>query len=1097
MVSGSGLAKYRQMGGSGGFRLLAGGWSRRVTADASRRVASDAIRRATAGSVGLTLALVSLAGGVAAASPAIGAGSSVGESASFASSGIVTSSADPGYTTTSGWGWDFEQGTEGWYIRNASDTDPQLTRVSPGAADTQYAIRAENRGGQGDGPILDVQDILEPMRTYEVSGYARFIDRAGGTGQLTLSSQTGDETFTNLLQDITVGNDWTAFSGEFTMPIFSDLANLYFETPWEGGAAGDTTTFEIDEIQITSLAEEETALSSDLIPLRLTLPGIHTGVAVDSRELVGARAELVAHHFNKLVAENHMKPEAWWQGFGSNATFRLHPEARQILNFAQTHDMNVFGHVLVWHSQTPLWLFREDMDEVGSPELSNSPEDQEEMLRRMKWYIRLVAQTISDEYGLFGSETNPINSYEVANEVVADTAIVASLNGGLRPNSPWTRIFNSDGTPETAQRFLREAFTYADQMFNGEFHVNGTVDNPVQGDDRITLWINDYNTERGGIGQPDSPNTKRFQLLQLVNNLIDAGVPIDGVGHQFHAGLEWDVNGLRDALDLFAYDNGWVHKPVLQAVTEIDVTIPGIGAGGVTEDQLLAQGDYYRQAFDIIREHQLQHGDIDTVTMWGLTDNRSWRADQLPLLFDLALNEKPAFAGAVASHGLLGDAGMQPRPDGGVWRIPVLGDLAQSALVFGGVVPVSDASFDAPFWVQLPAHSLPGGAGSFHVRWTPGHLTVLATINDDGNEPTHGLITVNELEVEFDSTGHIIGPDFGMGESPVNIVTRTITAGWQAILDIQISLSPDDTVAFNFARVGGAGRVDAWAGAEPGQLVILPEDLSYLQIPEADSRPVLDGDLDAIWAEAPVITTSKLVEGAADGATAEVRTLWYQGAPGSDQPFVTLYVYADVTDPTIDLSGAQDHEKDSVEVFVGLADRTGDPHQLYDAQFRVDADGAETFGQGDTGIQAQRVQSAVQRTDTGYVVEMAIAMRTDTGHMQGQWNDGLAGLGTVHNFDVQVNDATNGSRTSVHTWADPTGSGWGSTARLGVAQFVEEVNFVSEPSPAAPPSDADGMPAAALRTHLSWIVPTLLTVLAAITALLLIFRNRAKRARQE
>jgi len=1035
-----------------------------------------------------------LFGAGAVAAPPIAQASASPSTASLLETGTVTSPADPTYTH--GWGWDFETGTDGWYIRNASDTSPQLTRVSPGAADTQYALRAENRGGQGDGPILDVQDILEPLRTYEVTGYARFIDRAAGTGQLTLSSQTGDDTFTNLLQDITVGNDWTAFSGEFTMPIFSDLANLYFETPWEGGAAGDTTTFEIDEIKIYTVAEDEIELASDLIPLRLTLPGIHTGVAVDSRELTGARAELVTHHFNKLVAENHMKPDSWWQGFGTNATFRLHPEARQILDFAQAHNMNVYGHVLVWHSQTPLWLFREDMDEVGSPELTNSPEDQEEMLRRMKWYIRLVAQTISDEYGLFGSDTNPINSYEVANEVVADTAIAASLNGGLRPDSPWTRLFNSDGTPETAQRFLREAFTYADQMFNGEFHVNGTVDNPAQGDDRITLWINDYNTERGGIGQPDSPNTKRFQLLQLVNNLIDAGVPIDGVGHQFHAGLEWDVNGLRDALDLFAYDNGWVHKPVLQAVTEIDVTIPGIGQDGVTEDQLLAQGDYYRQAFDIIREHQLQHGDIDTVTIWGLTDNRSWRADQLPLLFDIGLNEKPAFAGAVASHGLLGDAGMLPRPDGGVWRIPVLGAVAQSALVFGGSVPVTDASFDAPYWVQLPSHPLAGGAGSFHVRWSPGELTVLTAINNlqVNGSPTAVMVNVNGHEVEISQSGEILGGGGDVATGQVHAVTRVTGDSWQAVIQIPTEVQPGSAIEFNVARVTEAGaQAGAWSADAPGQLDILPEDLSYLQIPEADVRPVLDGDLDAVWAEAPVISTSKLVEGAADGATAEVRTLWYQGAPGSDQPFVTLYVYADVTDPTIDLTGAQDHEKDSVEVFVGLADRTGDPHQLYDAQFRVDADGVETFGQGDNNIQAQRVQSAVQRTATGYVVEMAIAMRTDTGHLQGQWNDGLAGLGTVHNFDVQVNDATNGVRTSVHTWADPTGSGWGSTARLGVAQLVEEVTHVAAAPPAATPPGVGVVTPAPMpaptpitsltpRSGMSNVLPVMLTALGILSA---------------
>ena len=47
------------------------------------------------------------------------------------------------------------------------------------------------------------------------------------------------------------------------------------------------------------------------------------------------------------------------------------------------------------------------------------------------------------------------------------------------------------------------------------------------------------------------------------------------------------------------------------------------------------------------------------------------------------------------------------------------------------------------------------------------------------------------------------------------------------------------------------------------------------------------------------------------------------------------------------------------------------------------------------------------------------------------------GAGTFHGLDFQVNDGSNGVRTSIRTWADPTGLGYQSTARWGVAKLVE------------------------------------------------------------
>ena len=54
--------------------------------------------------------------------------------------------------------------------------------------------------------------------------------------------------------------------------------------------------------------------------------------------------------------------------------------------------------------------------------------------------------------------------------------------------------------------------------------------------------------------------------------------------------------------------------------------------------------------------------------------------------------------------------------------------------------------------------------------------------------------------------------------------------------------------------------------------------------------------------------------------------------------------------------------------------------------------------------------------------------------------------GAYIGLELQVNDATDGARTSVHTWHDPTGLSYQDTTRWGVGRLVE-------PEPPAPTCD--------------------------------------------
>ena len=85
------------------------------------------------------------------------------------------------------------------------------------------------------------------------------------------------------------------------------------------------------------------------------------GVAIDNRETVGSSATLLTRHFNQITPENHMKPEAWYDADRNSGR---NSQAIELMDFARDNDIRFYGHVLVWHGQTPAWFFQ---DAAGNP----------------------------------------------------------------------------------------------------------------------------------------------------------------------------------------------------------------------------------------------------------------------------------------------------------------------------------------------------------------------------------------------------------------------------------------------------------------------------------------------------------------------------------------------------------------------------------------------------------------------------------------------------------------------------------------------------------------------------------------------------------
>jgi endo-1,4-beta-xylanase len=488
---------------------------------------------------------------------------------------------------------DFENGLDGWVLRQADSTPATLVLTETESHSPTHAALVTDRDSQGDGIGRDVTGLMNPGTTYIITAWVKF---AAGSPADTLwlsmrRTNSGADSYDTVGQFAnTPGDTWQQVTATYQMGA-AESAFLYFETTWPDGTAAP---FLVDDIVVQE--QDSGGWDPSLTPIKDTVT-FPLGVAIDSRETAGAYSGLLLHHFNQITPENHMKPDAWYD---ADRNFRIHPEAKLLMDYAQANDLRVYGHTLLWHQQTPVWFFqRED----GTP-LTNSAADQEILRTRLHDHIFNVARTLSEMYGAFGSSINPLVAFDVVNEVISDSA----EPDGLR-RSPYYNILGPS--------YIEDAFLWAEQAFNVDYAAPDTT-RPV------SLVINDYNTEHAD---------KRQRLQGLVIDLLSRNVPVDIVGHQFHVSLTTPIQGLDDALTAFE------GLPVKQAVTELDV----MTGTPVDDAKLIEQGYYYRDAFRIFRAHAAS---IYSVTVWGLYDARSWRSDNAPLLFDSQLAAKPAYFGA-------------------------------------------------------------------------------------------------------------------------------------------------------------------------------------------------------------------------------------------------------------------------------------------------------------------------------------------------------------------------------------------------------------------------------------------------------------------
>lgn len=312
------------------------------------------------------------------------------------------------------------------------------------------------------------------------------------------------------------------------------------------------------------------------------------GAAVNSRTIASQR-DLLLQHYNSLTAENEMKFERLHPAEGTY-TFEA---ADEIAAFARENGKKLRGHTLVWHNQTPDWVF-----EDGHGGSAN----RETVLARMKAHI----DTVVSRY------KGTIYCWDVVNEAVTDDG-----EEWLRP-SKWLHTVGED--------FIAQAFRFAHEA-----------------DPDAQLYYNDYNECNPG---------KREKIYRLVKSLQEQGAPIHGIGLQGHWSLfDPSLDEIRAAIERYA------SLGVKLQITEMDVSMFAFDdrrtdLSAPTDEMLRLQEQRYGQFFRLFRDYK----DVLTgVTFWGAADDYTWLdyfpvrgRKNWPLLFDTNQQPKGAFREVVS-----------------------------------------------------------------------------------------------------------------------------------------------------------------------------------------------------------------------------------------------------------------------------------------------------------------------------------------------------------------------------------------------------------------------------------------------------------------
>lgn len=494
---------------------------------------------------------------------------------------------------------DFEDGDVSLFSNRGENDTTVISASTEASSSGSTALLASGRSKDWNGPAIRLDTICKPYTEYYVSFKMKGRYYTNSTVSFQYTDGDGNPHYANLLQNLN-GSDW--ISVENLKVSFNDEQTdvfVYVEGGQDDIFIDDFSIVEVPSVDIEKdIVSICDAFSKDF----------KVGTAITVSDLSSKPfMDLLEKHFNKsITVGNEMKPDAvlkqeecqkYFEETGDDTMPQISfSTAKPILNYCNKNKIPVRIHTLVWHSQTPDWFFKEGYASDGEWV------SKEKMLKRMENYIKTYFETLTELYP-------DIDFYacDVVNEAWLEDGKPrqpGEQGDGGSSKSAWVQVFGDNS-------FIEPAFTFA-----RKYAPKG-----------CKLYYNDYNEYMDG---------KLNAIIGMATELKEKGV-IDGIGMQSHLDARQSLDAsfpsvaaYNKALDKYAQLGLDIQ------ITELDATTPENPA----DADFKVQADYYKGIFDAIYAHK---DSISAVVWWGITDDKSWRAKQSPLLFDADYKAKPAY----------------------------------------------------------------------------------------------------------------------------------------------------------------------------------------------------------------------------------------------------------------------------------------------------------------------------------------------------------------------------------------------------------------------------------------------------------------------
>jgi len=304
---------------------------------------------------------------------------------------------------------------------------------------------------------------------------------------------------------------------------------------------------------------------------------LYIGTAVNTDLLADTSdptySQIASSQFSTVTPENVMK----WEVIEPTRGTYDWSKADAFVKFAEKNHQLIRGHVLVWHNQLPKWL----TDGVTAGTITKA-----DVRALMKKHITDVAQHFKGK----------IWQWDVVNEAVSDPWETNNVIK-LRDDASKGFWYNNYG-PD----YIADAFRFARAA-----------------DPNALLFYNDYNID--AFGSTGADDKAQF-VYTLVKDLLNKGVPIDGIGSQGHLSTRY---GNFDPLQIADAQNKFASLGVATAITEADVRslmTDGLKAG--TDNDVNTAVQAQAANYSALMQGCLASPHCISFTVWGFDDKHNW-----------------------------------------------------------------------------------------------------------------------------------------------------------------------------------------------------------------------------------------------------------------------------------------------------------------------------------------------------------------------------------------------------------------------------------------------------------------------------------------